>query len=305
MTQYTNLPIDDIITVFREFDGIYQKEMVDAAIERREEIIPRLIAVLRQVIADPDEYIKDQDLYDHIYALMLLGHFRAAEAHDTIIELFSLPDEIPHELFGEIVTDDLPVVLLNTCGGSLDKIRAMALDRMVDMYCRISALQAMAYAVAAGIAPRPEVVAFLGTLFSGREAEEASEFWSFAAGIVLSLFPEENMTVIEKAYEQGLISPLVIDRAAFKEAMAAGRSRVLEHLKADLAANSLDDLHAVMSGWACFESYPDLAPASNPADLFASGMYGKPSLPVARKGPKAKKKQKRKQAKASKRKNRK
>jgi Protein of unknown function (DUF1186) len=305
MSRYTNLSIDDILTVFREFDGIYQKEMVDAAIERREEIIPRLIAVLRQVIADPDEYSKDQDLYDHIYALMLLGHFGAAEAHDTIIELFSLPDGIPQELFGEITTDNLPFILLNTCGGSLDKIRAMSVDRGVDMYCRISALQAMAYAVAAGIAARPEVVGFMGTLFSGQEAEEESEFWSFAAGIVQGLYPEENMAVIEEAYEQGLISPLIIDRTAFKEALAAGRQSALERLRTNLEADSLGDLHAVMSGWACFRNDLDLVPASSPVDLFASGTYGEPLPPGARKSDQTKKKQKRKQAKASKRKNRK
>jgi hypothetical protein len=295
------LSIDDIITVFREFDGVYQKEMVAAAIERREEIIPRLIAVLRQVIVDPDEYIKDQDLYDHIYALMLLGYFHAAEAHDTIIELFSLRDGIPHDLFGEIATDYLPVILLNTCGGSLDKIRAMSCDRKVDVYCRVAALQAMAYAVAAGIAPRPEVVAFMGTLFSGREAEEESEFWSLAADIVQALYPQENMAVIERAYEQGLISPWIIDRTAFKEAMDTGRQSVLERLKTNLEADSLDDLHAVMSAWACFRNDYDLAPASNPLDLFASGMYGEPKRVFDQKGGKAKKKQKRKQVKASKR----
>lgn len=31
---------------------------------------------------------------------MLLGHFKDSRAHNLIIDLFSLPDEIPHELYG-------------------------------------------------------------------------------------------------------------------------------------------------------------------------------------------------------------
>lgn len=305
MPEHENVSIDDILTAFREFDGVYQKEMVDAAIARRDEIIPRLIVILKQVTADPDEYIKDEDLYDHIYALMLLGHFKAAEAHDAIIDLFSLPGETPHELFGEIATDNLPVILLNTSGGSLDKIRAMALDRDVDVYVRASALHAMAFAVAAGIAHRQMVVSFLGTLFTGAEAEEKSEFWSFAACMIHDLYPEENMAVIENAYARGLILPQIIDRGTFDEALAAGRDAMLERLKSDLESLSLDELHGAMSWWACFQDELDLTPASDPADIFSSGMYGEPSRTIIKTTDKAEKKKKRKQTQASKRKNRK
>ncbi|RLB78142.1 MAG: hypothetical protein DRH24_14955 [Deltaproteobacteria bacterium] len=41
---------------------------------------------------------------------MLLGHFREHRAHKVIVDLFSLPNNIPHELFGDITTGDLPVI---------------------------------------------------------------------------------------------------------------------------------------------------------------------------------------------------
>ena len=263
----------------------------------------RVHDLIEQVAADPGEYIKDTDLYDHLYALMLLGYFKATEAHDTIIRLFSLPDQAPHDLFGEIVTDHLPSILLRTCGGSIERIKALALDREADDYCRISALQALTFAVVEGIAAREDVVAFLGGLFTGEETGEGSDFWSFAADFAIALYPEENGAVIEKAFAEGLLSNSIVDREQYTQAMKAGKEQMLAQLKARYAHFNLDDVHAAMSWWACFNEGSELLAASDPADLITSDLYGKSAGMKVKNIDKAKKK-KRKQAKAAKRKNR-
>ena len=150
--------VTELLAAFRVFDGIYKREQVDTAIELKEEITPFLIEILEKVLANPDTYIENDDLYDHIYSLMLLGHFRESKAHNLIIDLFSLPKEIPHELFGDLTTSDLPIILLRTCGGSIERIKSMAANNDVDDYCRISALNAMAYAVVEGFVSREEVL---------------------------------------------------------------------------------------------------------------------------------------------------
>ena len=81
----------------------------------KEEITPHLIEILENALADPDSYIQNEDLYDHIYSLMLLGHFSEPKAHNVIIDLFCLPNDMPHELFGDLTTSDLPAILLRTC----------------------------------------------------------------------------------------------------------------------------------------------------------------------------------------------
>ena len=121
--------ITEILEAFKIFDGIYKREQVDAAIELKEEITPFLIEILETVLANPDEYIDNDERYDQIYSLMLLGHFKESKAHNLIIDLFSLPDEMPHELFGDLTTSDLPTILLRTCGGSLERIRSMASNK--------------------------------------------------------------------------------------------------------------------------------------------------------------------------------
>ena len=286
-------PISEILEAFRIYDGVYKREAVDAAIARKEEITPYLIAVLEKVLADPQSYADDQDLQDHIYAVMLLGHFREERAHRLIIDIFSLPDSLPHDLFGEISTGNLPLLLINTCGGSLDGIKSMIVNRSIDDYCRVSAGQALAYAVVEGYADRKTVVDFFGTLFTGKEAGEDSDFWGLIAATSCDLYPVEIIGILNKGYEDGLIYPDVIDFESFEDALEKGETWCLERLRDDYDRNSLDDLHKAMSWWACF--HPD------DKDDFLPGGTGRTDKP---KKQKAKDKKKRKQAKASRKKNR-
>jgi hypothetical protein len=299
----TNI-ITEILEAFKLFDGHYKREQIDAAIELKEEITPFLIEILDNVLADPDTYIENDDRYDHIYSLMLLGHFRETKAHDVIIDLFSLPDEIPHELFGDLTTSDLPTILIRTCGGSIERIKSMASNKKADDYCRISALNAMAYAVVEGIASREEVISFFGTLFTGNETDEDSDFWGLLASFVYDLYPEELMDTIEKAYDDNLIASGMIQYEDFNNALKDGKERCLERLKTDLERQSLDNIHDSMSWWACFDEEPQVYPAPDGLISSPHPTISDQSTQKSKKKKNKAKKNKRKQAKASKRKNR-
>ena len=296
--------INEILEAFKIFDGDYKREQVDAAIELKEEITPYLIEILENTLTDPEPYLQNENLYDHIYAWMLLGHFRESTAHKVIIDLFSLPNEIPHELFGDLATSNLPTILLRTCGGSIERIQSMALNKDVDVYCRISALNAMAYAVVEGIASRGEVISFFGTLFTGDEADEFSDFWSLLANFVCNLYPEELMDTIERAYENELIFSGMIRYEDFKRALADGREKCLEGLKIDLEQQSPEDFHDSMSWWACFKEKPQSHAPPDGFEKIKLPTKLDQSTPKLKKKKNKAKKKKRKPAKASKRKNR-
>jgi len=298
--------ITEILEAFRIFDGIYKREQVDAAIELKEKITPFLIEILEKVLANPDTYIENDDLYDHIYSFMLLGHFKESKAHNLIIDLFSLPGEIPHDLFGDLTTSDLPIILLRTSGGSIERIKSMASNKDVDDYCRISALNAMAFAVVEGIASREEVISFFRTLFTGNETDEASDFWGLLAGLVHDLYPEELMDTIKKAYNNDLIASGMIRYEDFEQALEDGKEKCLERLRTDLERRSLDDIHDSMSWWACFNEETQFYSAQDPDDLinYTHLTHSDQSTHTSKKKKKKAKKNKRKQAKASKRKNR-
>jgi hypothetical protein len=276
------------------YDGTYKREYVNAAIEMKEEITPYLIEILEKVLSNPAEYVAREDYHAHIYALMLLGHFGEHRAHKTIVELFSLPGDIPDKLFGDIITEDLPVILFRTCDGLLDMIRSLVLNRGAYEFCRGSAIRAITFAVAEGIVEREGVLDFFGSLFTGDEADPSSHFWDALASDVCALYPEELMDTIKKAYQDGLISPGYIQYKHFEKALQDGKEICLEKVRKKLQRRSMDDLHRSMSWWACFDRQKEpFLPVSN-ASIQQSKKNKK----------KAKKKKRRKMAKASKRKNR-
>ena len=290
------ISISEILTEFRFFDGDYKKENVDAAIAQKDEIIPHLIKILENVLSKPEEYIQDEHLYDHIYAFMLLGHFKAKNAHKVIADVFSLKDGISDKLFGDLITEDLPIILLNTCGGSVDRIKSMILNKEVDEYCRISACRALAYAVAEEYVSRKEVVDFFGGLFTGNEADKTSDFWGLLAIILADLYPEEIIDVIRDAYEDGLIMPGFIRYEELERCLEIGEKSCLNNLYRDYEHQNIDDIHKTMSWWSCFKNN-----SKKPSDWVLEQIQNQKKN---NKKKAADKKKKRKQAKKSRKKNR-
>ena len=284
--------ISAILQAFERFDGIYQREAVDAAIAHREEITPHLIVSLEKVAADPSVYLEDKDYYLYIYAVMLLGHFQETRAHEAIVEVFGLPGDIPYELFGEITTVNLPIILFNTCGDQFDLIKSLILNRRAESFVRGSAAQALAYGVAAGQLPREGVLTFFSTLFAGDEAEPSSPFWSLIADCILDLQPLELMPLIKEADERGLLDHgLLFSEGDFDQALGKSVDQSLKSIRREMQRDSLDDLDQVMARWAGF-SDKIWEPFIIPTDAAKT------------KSQKVRMKKKKKMAKASRRKNR-
>lgn len=184
---------------------------------------------------------------------MILGNFKEPKAHKLIIDIFSLPDKLPDLIFGNLCTSELPIFLFNTCDGSIDHIISMALNKKVYDFCRVSAFQALTYAVVAGYVDRKEVLKLFGTLYTGNESEDRSDLWGLIANLVCDLYPDENMEIIKQAYKDGLIKPELINYEDFEDALKLGEERCLEKLAKNLERNKIDDIHASMSWWACFD----------------------------------------------------
>lgn len=290
------MEINDILKSFETYDKEYKRKEIDAALAQREKIIPHLISVLENVLQNPTKYADhDSDYYAHIYAFMLLGHFRATKAHDIIVDLFNLPGDLPSDLFDDIVTGDLPIVLLRTCGSKTDKIKELILNPNAYEYCRGSALQALSYAVIEGYVTRDEVLSFYQGLFSGKEAPASSCFHDILATCVYDLYPEELLKTVENAYNEGLIHSGYIGYEDFTEVIKKGKEKCIESLRAKIQERQIDDIHDSMSWWACF-SQPQKSLSRNPPVKL---------LKLKAKYNKKAKKSKKKQSKASKKANRK
>ena len=246
--------IDEIIAALETYDGEYKREHIEAALARRDEIIPELIAIIEKVTADPEYYRYEVEKYfGHNYAIMLLGYFKATEAHQAIIEMASLPDDFPHQLLGDMITEDLGAILFQTCGGSLEEIKGLILNPDAGAYCRRAAMRALGYAVAEGAVSRDEALAFLGPLLGDKEAGRSSSFWDLLASTIYDLHPKEMMDVIGFAFERNLISPWMTSPREFDEQMDRSVEDVLDDLRAEFERYTPDDFHKRMEWWACFK----------------------------------------------------
>lgn len=256
--------IDEILQAFELFDGVYKYEAVEAAIAIRPEITPRLIEALETVLAAPENYCDDNRFFLHIYSAIVLGHFGEEKAHDVLVKLCSLPGELSPKLFGDVLNNDMPLILMRTCGGDATRIRELVANTEADLYCRHMALRALISGVIKKKLDRAEVLEFIGTLFTGKEAEKDSDFWSICALHANDLYPEEIMGAIDKGYEAGLVSELFIDREEFSNVLERDRDEWIEMLYEDPEPDAFEDVHAVMEWWDCFKLAHEATQARKP-----------------------------------------
>jgi len=54
--------VAEIMESFRDFRNVYERDAVDAALSLKSEITPHLIAALRDLVADPEAFIVEEDV---------------------------------------------------------------------------------------------------------------------------------------------------------------------------------------------------------------------------------------------------
>jgi len=264
----------EVLAAFEKFDGKYKRDQVDYALEHQKEITPNLIKTLKNILDNPFEYVIKKDYYAQIYALILLGYFKETSAHQLIIDLFSIPDEFISELFSDIATENLPIVLFQTCGGSLENIKTLILNNNAPDKSRVSAIDSMLYAIADEVISREEVLAFLSTLFTGEETDPSSGFWGFVASDICDLCPDEQtLEIIKKAYADGLIYSGIVGFEEFEESMEIGVDTCLDRNRQNMKQAIPEDIHDAMSWWACFEENEQ-----KKDQLFSAPTIGKSSI---------------------------
>jgi hypothetical protein len=284
-----DMTIEDILAGFERYDGKYKRQHVDAALRQKEAITPHLLNILDRLLAAPDV---DQDYYAHMYAVMLLGHFREPQAHQRIVDLFSLPERTVESLFSDIVTEDLPALLSNTCNGSLEGIKRLALNQNAYEFCRTSAIQAIVYAVIEGFVSREEALTFLGTLLAeGENNDPDSLFYDEVAVAIYKLYPGEYMDVIEAAYKRGLIEDDFIPLEDFQKALEKGKDACLQETKQEISERVLTDMHDSMAWWYCFQPKTE---RPTPTYSLIDPLPKQPSPPTSTMVPKATKVKKKK-----------
>ncbi|MCP4407500.1 MAG: DUF1186 domain-containing protein [Gammaproteobacteria bacterium] len=308
--------LEEILDCLSVYDGKYKRECMEAALQHQEEITPRLLGLLDEVLAQPEAYAERENYHGHFYAVILLAYFKETRAHQRIIDLFSFPYELTEALFGDMKTETLPALLYQTCGGNFDRIRAMISNLEADEFCRSSAAGALGFGVADGQLTRKETLDFLTGFLKHQETGPLSNFPGLIANTLYDLYPDGYMEVIESAYKKGMIDSFMIRLEDFQERLDLGLESALQKLRADYKRRILDDVHGYLESWACFrrdergiDIFDHARSRSSPLEARLNPDWNPGDTPSPRsRTPKEAhkdKKRKRKMARSSRRKNRK
>ncbi|MHB8810900.1 MAG: DUF1186 domain-containing protein [Desulfobulbaceae bacterium] len=259
--------IDELIRAFDLPDDAYKREEVEEALTLREEITPRLLRILEEVADDPMGWTLEERNV-HAYAAILLAHLREPAAHLPVIRAFSIPREQQEEIWGDMIFQTLPALLLRTCNGDLATVRELVLDRAVPEYVRFAAMEALTFAVGLGMTGREEVVPLLAGLLTGTEADPGSDYWNNVVCSLCDLHPGDSLAVIRQAYADGLVSPEYVDTSDVERDLARDREDVLAQLRRTSEGRVPEDVHEYLSMFAGYrkEAYGPVRPLSSPVE---------------------------------------
>ena len=123
---------------------------LEEAAAHREEIIPRLLAVLEEVAKDPAPFAEDKNRNIHIYAMYLLAQFRETRAYPLLVKIFSVPGEVPFDLAGTVVTQDLASILASVSDGDPSGMMELVENEKANEYVRGAAMDGLVTLMAFG-----------------------------------------------------------------------------------------------------------------------------------------------------------
>jgi hypothetical protein len=284
---------DELVTVFDVINypsGVYPRYEVEYIIRNAEICTPLLLSMLAEAVDDPDGINDDPEYMGHLFALMLVGHLRVAEAHGILARIAYLPDDLPHELFSDTVTENLGAALQRTCAGTYDTIHDIVRSEDADIWVRSAAIDAIQYGVLEGEYPREDALRFFAELLDTCKPDDDPFMASHLAASMVDLHPGEYVDRIKRAYDEDLINPGYMQWEEVLEDAGKSVETCLAGLGAQLMPRHIDDMHASMEWWACFNEERG---------------YKDDSAPVRPAAASKKKKSRRKQEKRARRKNRK
>jgi len=113
------LVIQETLSRLERNEGHFPEVAIREAIAHRNEIIPPLLEVLEAVARGPRSFAGDRDRMIHIYAMYLLAQFRETRTYLLLVQIFSAPGELPMDLAGHVVTEDLGSILASVSDGNV------------------------------------------------------------------------------------------------------------------------------------------------------------------------------------------
>lgn len=252
------MEIAEIMSRFERFKGKFEKEAVQAAVERKQEIVPLLLSVLES-IGDKEEALRrnaEEDYMAHIYAMFLLAQFREPAAFPLLLRFALLPGDLLDSLCGDMLTSRFGNILASVCDSNIEPIQALIENESVDKWVRSACLGSLLTLVAAGLKTRDEIVAYFATLFRGGIAPTDEHVISQLVCCATDLGAVELYVDLHTAFAGGRVDTAVVRFEQVKADLEKGTEWALKRLAESPHHHLIASTVEEMEWWASFHPEP-------------------------------------------------
>ncbi|WP_291636001.1 DUF1186 domain-containing protein [Clostridium sp.] len=232
-------------------NGQFPEAQLKEIINRKEEFIPELLEILKNAKENYEEILEKHNYFAHIYATFLLAQFKEKQSFKLIIDLISLPKEIPDDIFGNYLTEDLHKILASVCGEDRSPLKRLVEDSNVNEYVRCAALKSFIVFLGEGVMPQSDVIEYYKSLFEGKLEREFSQVWNELIYDSCEAGPSELYQQIKKAYEDELVDDECISLEEVDGAIKIHDSEKFPKLK-DEGYAFIEDTIEELGCWNCF-----------------------------------------------------
>lgn len=196
--------IDEIFLALSRDGGAAPAQVLATADLHREQLTPEFLAVLEDVLDDPEGTIEEEaGIFS--YALYLLAKWREPKALPLVLRWLEMPDEIQHQISGDIALQDGSVILASVAGGEYAGIRALVENRKVQEYSRATALDALGTLLFWGELPRENLVAYFRELIGEKLEREENFVWAEVVTLAPDLGLTELTPLLREPLEAGWV----------------------------------------------------------------------------------------------------
>lgn len=234
-------------------EGEFPYRAVEAAVARREEVIPKLLDTLTRTIENAEQLCDNENFNGHMYALYLLAQFGEPSAYRPVVELFSLPIEIVDGLTGDFVADELPRVLAGVSGGDMSLIQGLIENQQRDEFVRTAGVRALAIMALHYKVHRAHVMEYYATLYREKLERVPSVIWDELIRCATVLCPEELKEDIERADNEDLMAFDDVEWDEVEEALHMGPAETMERAREDASYSLIEDTVKEMEWWPIFK----------------------------------------------------
>lgn len=202
--------VEQIISALEYPRNRFPREALEAAMERRDEITPHLLEILRKV--NDDIHTIDEEYWGHIAAMYLLALFRNESAFPLIAGLFLHDMSTVESVLGDIVTEDGPQILASTCGGNMELLIPHAENKAIYEWSRNAFLRAIYVLYVTGSVNREELRSYVISAFADKrfDGDDDEAAYTSAARIAIDLRMNEVEANIRNAIDAGKVDELFL-----------------------------------------------------------------------------------------------